>query len=608
MSGDYLQLRGITFKGPDKMAELSLSPGVNVICGASDTGKSFLAESIDFMLGGSDLRPIKEREKYGEITLDIADSSEKNWRLHRATSGGNFSLRDLQNEDADPKTLSQKHSHGKIDNLSGFLLDKIDLLGKRILRSKAKATTQSLSFRNLARLVIVQEGEIQQKGSPFWGGQYTLKTPELATIKLMLTGVDDSNVVSSTATEPDNAGQIRLIDELLFELNSEVEDIEEDQGQFKEQFSKLETTIEGQRDTLAASQRQLDDLLSSRSNLFKTRQADYERLDEIADLLTRFSLLSEHYAIDIERLEAIQESGSMFAHVEAVPCPLCGAAPDDQHLEDTCEGDVEAIVLAASVEIQKIRQLQEELENTISDLQNETSHLNLALSNSLAEYEALDTDIQETIAPQVSDVRSSFSELVEERANVQKTLELFARIEKLEERKIFLEKDEEEPGQSDQVVSGIPDSAAHAISVKIAAILKAWNFPGECLVHFDKETTDFVIDGKPRGSRGKGLRAITHAAVTIGLLEYCQENDLSHPGFAVLDSPLLAYFKPEGDDDEILKGTDLKERFYQYLVEHHSTDSQIIIIENQHPPRSCEEKLAMTIFTGNPNEGRFGFL
>ena len=78
---------------------------------------------------------------------------------------------------------------------------------------------------------------------------------------------------------------------------------------------------------------------------------------------------------------------------------------------------------------------------------------------------------------------------------------------------------------------------------------------------FDKETTDFVIDGKPRGSRGKGLRAITHAAVTIALLEYCLENDLPHLGFVVLDSPLLAYFKPEGDEDRQLQGTKFKREF-----------------------------------------------
>ncbi len=48
----------ISFSGPKKEANLAFTPGVNVICGASDTGKSFLAESIDFMLGGSTLKEI----------------------------------------------------------------------------------------------------------------------------------------------------------------------------------------------------------------------------------------------------------------------------------------------------------------------------------------------------------------------------------------------------------------------------------------------------------------------------------------------------------------------------------------------------------------------
>ncbi|XYS42435.1 hypothetical protein ACSUAE_03505 [Acinetobacter baumannii] len=52
MSDNYLQLRKILFKGPNKEASLKFYSGVNVICGASDTGKSFLAESLDFMLGG----------------------------------------------------------------------------------------------------------------------------------------------------------------------------------------------------------------------------------------------------------------------------------------------------------------------------------------------------------------------------------------------------------------------------------------------------------------------------------------------------------------------------------------------------------------------------
>ena len=59
----YLQLRKIAFHGPESEADLGFISGVNVICGASDTGKSFLAESIDFMLGGSELREIPRARK-----------------------------------------------------------------------------------------------------------------------------------------------------------------------------------------------------------------------------------------------------------------------------------------------------------------------------------------------------------------------------------------------------------------------------------------------------------------------------------------------------------------------------------------------------------------
>lgn len=608
MSDSYLQLRRIAFSGPKDKTELVFLPGVNVVCGASDTGKSFLAESIDFMLGGSKIRDISERTRYGDIALDLAVSDGEYWRLHRATSGGDFKLIDLSAVDANPRTLKQVHSHDKTDNLSGFLLEKIGLLGKRILKSRTKGTTQSLSFRNIARLIIVQEGEIQQVGSPFWGGQYTSKTAELATIKLLLTDVDDSDVVAAAPSEPDNARQIELIDELLSDLATEIADIGDNQEELAAQLARLDGAIEMQREALGAAQKQLDGLLSDRRDLIDSRREIQGRLDEIADLLARFDLLREHYTVDLGRLTAIRESGSMFAHVEPVPCPLCGAPPDARHLDKSCDGDVEAIVLAASAEIEKIQRLQAELEDTVADLESEASELAETLKARDAEYDSLNQQIQQSVVPEVGEVRASFSALVEERASAQRGLDLYVRLAKLEERRLALLTDEDDSAKSGKVSFGIPESVAHSFSLKVSTILKAWNFPGECLVHFDKETTDFVIDGKPRGSRGKGLRAITHAAVTIALLEYCQERGLSHPGFVVLDSPLLAYFKPEGDDDLALKGTDLKERFYEYLIEHHAAESQVLIIENQHPPLAVQTRLAMTVFTGNPNEGRFGFL
>ncbi|WP_306031275.1 hypothetical protein [Stappia sp. MMSF_3263] len=610
MSDAYLQLRNIRFHGPKAKAELEFKSGVNVICGASDTGKSFLADSIDFMLGGSALKEIPEREKYDQISLRLAAIGGDDFKLQRSMSGGNFQLFDLsEGDDSAPKTLKQNHAHDREDNLSGYLLGKIGLLGKRILKSKAKGTTQSLSFRNLARLVIVQEGEIQRTGSPFWSGQYTTQTSEIATVKLLLTGIDDSSVVPDADQSPDNSRQIALIDELLSDLQTEIEDLGEDKTDLEEQLERLERSIENRREELSISQKTLDTLVSERRNLFEGKQEVSDRLDEISDLFARFELLSDHYDVDLKRLTAIQESGSMFVHVEQVACPLCGAEPDAQHLQETCDGDVEAIVAAATAEIGKIQRLQSELDSTISDLNAEFEELQESLNNVDAEYDALNKKIQESVWPDVTGVRASFSALIEERSIVQKATDLFVRHNNLTVRKNRLLDEEagNDPKNTD-VVTGIPESTAYSFSSKVSEILKAWHFPGECHVYYDKSSSDFVIDGKPRSSRGKGLRAITHAAVNIALLEFCQSRGLSHPGFVVLDSPLLAYFKPEGDEDLALKGTDLKERFYDYLIEHHGQDSQVIIIENQHPPARIEEKVVLTVFTGNPNTGRFGLL
>jgi hypothetical protein len=608
MNDGYLQLRRILFRGVKGDSYLPFSSGVNVICGASDTGKSFLAETIDFMLGGSELREIPERSSYGEIELHLSVGEAEHWRLRRATSGGHFSLADLNSPDQNETVLKQTHAHERTDNLSGFLLAKIGLLGKRILQSSVKGTTRSLSFRDLARLVIVQEGEIQQRGSPFWSGQYISKTAELATVKLLLTGLDDAAVVLAPDEIPENGKVIALIDELLADLAREIEDAGHDRAELVVQLEHLDFSIAQQRYSLDIAQRQLDNALAKRRRAFEERSAIQGRLREIDELLARFDLLRAHYTVDIDRLRAIRESGSLFVHVDVIPCPLCGAKPEAQHNDTGCDGDVDAIVSAAASEIQKIERLMGELEGTVADLREEGEGLTKVFAQKDTDCRHWDIEIQETVTPDVRGHQSSYSELVETRSSVQKIIDLFARREKLEGRKLSLQDVAKIVAGDERVKVGIPDTVAHAFSMKLSAILKAWNFPGECHVHFDKNSADFVIDGKQRASRGKGLRAITHAAVNIALLEYCQERGLRHPGFVLLDSPLLAYFKPEGDDDHALKGTDLKERFYEYLVQHHGKHSQILIIENQHPVPILEDRLAMTVFTGNPDDGRYGLL
>jgi len=610
MTWEKLTIKGFSFLGPGKdCAFLEFNHGVNVICGASDTGKSFITEALDFLTGGStELRDIPERVGYDRARIGIETSSGC-FTFERSVSGGNFRfIEELSLEDtfkAEGIVLKAKHAHDREDNLSTWLLKNVGLSDKR-LRKNAQGVTQSLSFRDLARLTIIQEEEIIKRGSPFLTGQHLSKTSEWSALKLLLTGVDDSAIQPDSGSNRETAAEakIELIEQWIADLRSEIDE-EAEKSEIDSQLERLEQTIESHRQKMQQTQDRLESAITIRREILSERESLNDRISEISELLTRFALLAKHYEIDLERLAAIEESGSLFVHQDAVACPLCGASVTEHHNYDKCDGAVELVVESAKAEKEKIHKLSSELELTKEDLLAESSNLKKQLSAVDRRYIQVDTEIREAISPNLGALRSFFSDLVEKKSEVKKTADVLDRIERLEARKSGLEKEEQaDQGNQESIRTEISKSVLDDLSLRVENILNAWHFPGSNRTYFDEVARDFVIDGKPRGSRGKGLRAITHAAVTIALLEYCRSKELPHPGFVVLDSPLLAYWKPEGVDDN-LQGMDLKDRFYDYLVTHHS-DKQIIVIENEHPSELSIEKLSLTVFTKNPQQGRYG--
>jgi hypothetical protein len=206
--------------------------------------------------------------------------------------------------------------------------------------------------------------------------------------------------------------------------------------------------------------------------------------------------------------------------------------------------------------------------------------------------------------PTVSQQRAAFSDLLERRSTVQSALNVIASIADLETRKASIDASPTKNEERESVSAELSTSTLDSFSAELEQILKAWNFPDASRVYFDKQSRDFVIAGKPRGSRGKGLRAITYAALSVTVLEFARINENPHPGFIVLDTPLLAYREPEGEEDD-LSGTDVRERFYDYLASRN--EEQVIVLENVDPPDSTKGKSHSIFFSKNPHLGRYGF-
>jgi hypothetical protein len=278
---------------------------------------------------------------------------------------------------------------------------------------------------------------------------------------------------------------------------------------------------------------------------------------------------------------------------------------------------VEQVVHAARGEIAKIQKLSEELGQTMAELAAEQSDLYAQREQITPRLQELNQEIEAITAP-LSGVEVSLTYLISQVSEQQQILDKFHQLNSYRERKQSLlreipqtpsRKNVVEPVSIDLSTTVIDDYAQHVLH-----LLQRWNFPEANRAYFDLSERDLVINGQLRSSNGKGVRAVTHAAMTIGLMEFCQQKGLPHPGFVVLDSPLLAYKSPDEDEededlaeeDRVLAESDVKPRFYDYLSRN-LQDSQVIIMENTPPPSDLGNWSNIIHFTKREGIGRYGF-
>ncbi|RDD95239.1 hypothetical protein DTW89_02685 [Acidovorax sp. BoFeN1] len=607
------RLRFLGFFGPQKTsATVTLGPGLNVIYGASNTGKSFIVEAIDFMLGGKPpLRDIPERVGYDLVLLGLETLDGGSFTLWRSMDGGGFRLYDGLHQtppaaDIPYKQLDEQHSDRNDANLSAFLLGLCGLGGKRVRRN-SRNETNSLSFRNIARLMIVNETEITQQNSPLFDGNPIANTPNLATFKLLLTGTDDSALVASNKREPEELSreaQLHLLDQLLDDYRDRLRALTKSPKELEEQLEKIDTALRQHAAQVNMTEAEFQEAAGKRRELRKKLEESRERRGEVGAMLERFNLLDKHYASDIERLRAIEEGGTLFSVLGAGHCPLCGAAPAHHRADAECNGNTDAVVQAARKEIAKIEILRAELAATVRNLERESANFDRRLPTVVRELESISDAVEELIAPRLSTFRKSYSDFSDKRAEVREALALYATVQDMERRRADLEKGTEDEKAGALASADIPTTVTHSFAKTVEGILTGWHFPEAGDVYFDSKTRDLVIAGKSRSAFGKGLRAITHAAFTLGLLAFCRTRQTPHTGFVVLDSPLLAYREPDGTEDD-LTGTDLQEQFYAYL-EALPIDTQVIVVENTDPPDAIMKRQQSLMFGKNPHHGRYG--
>lgn len=598
-----LKLNHLTFVGPDREpAGIDFGPTLTVIVGPSDTGKSYILDSIDFMLGAKELRDIDELDGYSHVLLGITIEGKKpaTFTLQRPKTGGKTylhegDLRTLPSDQAH-KVLNAKHNPDNVRNLSNFLLTEVGLSNQWV-RTNGRNTTRSLSFRDLAHLCVISETNIQSDRSPVLSsGVVQNETVEKSILKLILEGVDDSGLVEA-ASDFDvkiSRGKNEMLDKVIFELTKEAKRLPYDALQ---QLERLEISIQNDSSVIEQTLDRRDGVWLKRRSSTSDLAAQEDRISELDELIARFGLLSAQYESDLSRLEMVQEGGTLLSFFEPDVCILCGALREHQRHEGRGVLGAEHLEEAVAAELNKTEALLVDLRSTIAAMSEEKTSLQLELEGTQRIIVALDNDLA-ALDRALEPRRASLLELTSTKSMIEKGLLAQEQIRKIEGLRGTIEIADAVQSSGNSFASG--DQAEKDLSESIREVLASWGMPDTATVRID-DKAELVTGGRRRSSRGKGTRALLHSAYTLGLAEYCLSKELRHPGFVLLDSPLVTYRQPDPEDEQL--PVSVADSFYRYLAS--EFDGQSIVLENQDPPSDLTD-IKLIEFTKRTASGRYG--
>ena len=394
-----------------------------------------------------------------------------------------------------------------------------------------------------------------------------------------------------------------VVERMLSQLESQLQGVAE-LTELKAQLDKLNATIDKHSAMIGNLAEQRGQLLVEHKKLQSVDVAQSSEYSDATALRQRFTLLEKQYESDLARLEMIAEAGNLLGYFRTGTCVFCGADPSSQHLNLDCDGTANNFGVSVDSETQKTKGLLDDLQVTMESLDVRIEALRKSIKAMRQDTLSLQQHIEKLDA-RMNPEKGNLRELLAKRSEIEKHLGLYEQVKTFEDmiRRIANETESEVA----TAVAMLRLTAVQDFSAEIAQRLAEWSYPSAASVRYDRNELDIIAGDQPRSAHGKGVRAILHAAFTLALAQYCFDRELPHPGFVVLDSPLVTYRPPDqSTETDGEPPEDVVRAFYRDIQA--NFDGQIIIMENTDPLEPLGAEARDIRFTKQTDVGRYGFL
>ena len=585
-------IKKIVVTGENKSPSvIDLDAGLNIVCGPSDTGKSYIVECIDYIFGSSSI-PIDEREGYNCVRV-VAETE-----YGVVTAERYFNTLKISVSSSDPRVESGEYSTRAGNSLNAntdLWLRLIGIEERHTVIWKKTFEKKALTWRYFLHMFLIKEDRVIQREPILLPNQFTVVTGSLSSLYYLITGKDFADASPQEEKKIRVAKKAAVANYIRNRLGF-IADRKVELSAFETPDSTdLQSQVEDIIDEITRTEAHITDVTRRNKALLKEIFSLNEQLTECNTLHNRYIALQSQYKSDVKRLAFIAEGEyQQAAYPSNAKCPFCNG---------DIEVDSDASYIEAShAELHKIQLQSRDLEISEAELIAERSEIEARISALNTEKEAVEGLLNNELKPKAAILKKTLAEY-RKAMEIQDEFSFISNLETSLKTELFEAEMEDEESQIEfSIKSRFDRTILDELDKHIENVLRTSNYEGLGSARLG-QSFDILVNEKEKSAFGKGYRAFLNTSLALALLAYLKEHGKYTPGLLIIDSPILT-LKERVDD---VASDSMKAGLFQYMLDNQG-NGQVIIIENDIPEIDYKGKANIIRFTKDETQGRYGFL
>lgn len=426
-----LLLKNLILHGHRKDYRVTFHPGINIIYGDADTGKSSILRLVYYLLGGKQIKIDEETSssvKYAvlEITVNGTPYCISRDIFNPARDIDVYSCKYSEISNSFPEKYKSSITKGDDQNksLSEFILEALELPAVRLKQAPTKDSSETarLSFLDLFKFIYLDQDDV---GSTHMLniGNHVLETKNREVFKYIFNVLDSGiseievDIAKKTQEKAQLSNQYSAISHFLSQtefkssedLDGEISNLDNIKIEVKTQLSDLNQRMTSDNELYEGLK---DALNTINLNIQQQEEAKSKALRSIE----RFSRLHNDYQNDIDKIESSLSAKEFIGRdiQEKTSCPICETIIEIGDISD--KFDIPNDTRLKS-ELTSIKRRSKDLKQLISDNRSDLDSANSLLAELYLEKnkarEIMDEELSNSISPYLAERDAIVKELAQ---------------------------------------------------------------------------------------------------------------------------------------------------------------------------------------------------